>query len=765
MSKGTELALAIAIGAKVNNSFKKAMNDTEKETSKIGNAAKKVAKASIAALGGIATAAGASAKALLNMGTEFDAGYDAIRIGTGATGKQLDELKGSMENVFASVPTSVENSSQAIADYNTRLGISGDTLETLSGQAIQVSDMLGEDLTSTIESSSQAFQQWNIGEDQMSEKMDYLFKVSQSTGIGFNDLSNNMQQYGAQLQSMGYSFDSAAALVGQLEKAGVNTNEVLGAMKKSVTTLAKDGKSASEGMEEYCDKIKNAGSAAEATSIAAEVFGSRAGSTMASAIRNGTLSVADLTKELENSDESISNAAEDTYDFAERMQLLKNKMQVALAPVANTMFDSLNDIMPVIEDLMEELSPVIGDLAGQLADMIKDIIPQLMPVIKDIVPILSEVFSELASNIMPVLGEFITAIMPTLSQLISTLLPVISQLIQAILPPLSQLLMALLPPLMTIIQAILPVVTTLISTLSPIISTLISAITPLFDIITSLATPLQDLITKMTPILELVGSFISKILEALMPAIESLAGILTDVLGTAFEALSPIIDVIVSLLTTIMDAILPIITPLIEALKPIFDAMSPVLKVIGDIIGVIVDALSTVVGWISSGLDWLIKLFFGSDTSSKAEKNAKNAKTYASGGFTNGVSIAGEDPRYPTEAIISFNPAYRDSNIGYWQQAGKMLGVYSGNGGKEDTVPQIDQLNKSLSGVSTASNAPQSTNSTNNSPIKIIFSPNITIEGNADKQQLQNAMSGEFDRFKKMMNQYLKENQRLNFAK
>lgn len=766
MPKGTELALAIAIGAKINSSFQKAMGTVDKETSKIGSAAKKAGIISAAALAGIGTAAAASAKALYNLGAEFDKGVDTIRIGTGATGKQLDGLKSSMENVFSSVPTDVETASQAIADYNTRLGVSGETLETLSGQAIQVSDMLGEDLTSTIESSSQAFQQWNIGEDEMSEKMDYLFKVSQSTGMGFNELSGNMQKYGAQLQEMGYSFDSAAALVGQLEKAGVNTNEVLGAMKKSVGVLAKDGISASEGMEQYCEQIKNAGSAAEATAIASEVFGSKAGSTMASAIRNGTLSVADLTKELENSDEGISKAAEDTYSFAERMQMAKNKMKVALEPMANTIFDSLEEIMPVIEDLITELSPVLGDLAVMVGDMIGDILPEIMPVIKDIVPVLSEVFSELAKNIVPVLGQFITAIMPTLSKLISTLLPVISQLIQAILPPLSQLLMALLPPLMQIIQAILPVVTNLISMLAPIISNLITAITPLFDVITALAAPLENLITKMMPILEMVGNFVSKILEALMPAIESLAGILTDVLGTAFEALSPIIDVIVELLSTIMDAILPVITPMIEALKPIFDALSPVLKVIGDVIGIIVGALSKVVGWISSGLSWLVKLFFGSDSQEKGKKNAKNAKTYATGGFTDGVSIAGEDPRYPTEAIISFNPAYRDSNIGYWQQAGRMLGVYSGEGGKEETVPQIDELNKSLSRVASSSNASQSTNyNGNNSPIEIVYSPNIVIEGNADKQQMQNVMNGEFEKFKKFMNQYLKENQRLNFAK
>lgn len=44
----------------------------------------------------------------------------------------------------------------------------------------------------------------------------------------------------------------------------------------------------------------------------------------------------------------------------------------------------------------------------------------------------------------------------------------------------------------------------------------------------------------------------------------------------------------------------------------------------------------------------------------------------AAGGFTNGVSIAGEAG---TEAVISFDRAFRKQNLAYWEQAGRMLGV------------------------------------------------------------------------------------------
>ena len=48
----------------------------------------------------------------------------------------------------------------------------------------------------------------------------------------------------------------------------------------------------------------------------------------------------------------------------------------------------------------------------------------------------------------------------------------------------------------------------------------------------------------------------------------------------------------------------------------------------------------------------------------------------ATGGFTDGITIAGEAGQ---EAVISFDKRYHDANVGYWEQAGRMLGVLDAN--------------------------------------------------------------------------------------
>ena len=85
----------------------------------------------------------------------------------------------------------------------------------------------------------------------------------------------------------------------------------------------------------------------------------------------------------------------------------------------------------------------------------------------------------------------------------------------------------------------------------------------------------------------------------------------------------------------------------------------------------------------------------------------------AKGGFTAGTSIAGEAG---TEAVISFDPSARSRNIETWLRAGKMLGI--GQKAKE---------------IKPVKNGQQ--------PTKVIFAPNITIQGNADEDTVSQMMS------------------------
>ena len=605
-----------------------------------------------AAVGGIAVATGKAVveagKYLKDLGSQFDEAADAIRIGTGATGDALDGLLDDFDEVYKSVPTTMEDASKAIADYNTRLGLTGPQLQEISKQALQVSDMLGDDLGGVIEESSQAFQQWNIDADNIGGAMDYIFKVSQSTGMGFTDLMSNMQKFGPQLQEMGYSFETASALMGQLDKAGVNTEEVLSAMKKSVGALAKEGISASDGLAMYYEQIKNAGTAAEAASIASEIFGTKAGSTMAAAIRDGTLAVGDLTESLLENGETIAGAAEDTYDFAERLQIMKQGLEVALKPMANTVFDGLNKFMPVLQKLMEQIVPVISDAVEAAAPFVEEFLMGAADALEDVLPLISQ----LAADLLPIL-----------TQLMSTLLPPLLSLVQTLLPPLMQIVGAILPPIASLLSTILPMITQIVSAVLPVLVQIISALLPV-----------------ITPLLEVALQIVNDVIMPLLPP------------------LMQIVQALLPPLVSLLNLVMPILNPLLALLQPI-----------ASVLGTIADVIAKIVSFGSGVISKIAGLFGGGG-------GGGGVSGFATGGFTSGPSIAGEDPRYPTEAVISFNPAYRSENLEYWAKAGQMLGAsnesdYELLSGGSSTSVVYD-----LSGLS--------------------FSPQIKIEGDTDEDAL-----------------------------
>lgn len=366
-----EMELAIKIAGKIDPSFRKAMSSANSSVSSFSDKAKKVAGIAAAGIGAITAAAVTAGTALYNVGKSFDDAYDIIRVGTGATGEALAGLEQDANSVYKSVPTTLENCGTAVANFNTLLGVNGSTLQGLAKQAIQVSNILDDDLTGVIDASSRAMTQWKVPTSEMGSEMDYVFKVCQSTGVGFSDLMGSMQSYGAALQTYGYDFKGAATLLGSVSKSGYDVSAVFAGMKTGAANLAKEGfSSLAEGMETYTKKIQGASTDTEALAIAAKVFGARAATTMSAAIRSGALSVEDLQAALESNSETINTASEDTYDFTERWQLMKQQLQTAIQPAATELFSKLADKMPEITSDMQKVLPVLGAVAEAVVDIL-----------------------------------------------------------------------------------------------------------------------------------------------------------------------------------------------------------------------------------------------------------------------------------------------------------------------------------------------------------------------------------------------------------
>lgn len=362
----------------------------------------------VAAVGAVvATGVVAAGKALLDIGTTFDDVSDTIRTATGATGAQLDGLVDSAKKVGTSVPSSFEEVGTTIAGLNQRLGQTGPELETLAVQMLDLSRITGTDLNANIEGITRVFGDWSISTEDQLVAMDSLFTASQATGVGIDKLSENVVKFGGPLRQLGFSFEESIAMIGKFEKEGVNTELVMGSMRIALGKMAKAGKDPIATFREMTDKIKNAGDAGTANKLALELFGAKAGPDMAAAIREGRFEIDELVKTIENGGGSISSAAEDTADFAENWMIFKNKVMVALEPVATRVFGMINEKMTQLGEWFDRnQSTVQGFVTGVAAGfgLLLDATGTIVGVLTGVGMKTAEVVMWLNDHLIPVLA-------------------------------------------------------------------------------------------------------------------------------------------------------------------------------------------------------------------------------------------------------------------------------------------------------------------------------------------------------------------------
>lgn len=294
-----------------------------------------------------------------------DDGLDRIRTRTGATGPALDRLEASFDRVGKRVPNSLGEVGDAVGMLAQRTNLTGPRLERMATQVLNLSRITGQDLGQTITGATRLFGDWSVATGQQSNKLDFLFRVSQRTGAPITALTNDLVRFGAPLRQLGFDLDTSAALLGSFEREGVNAQLVMGSMRIALGKMAREGEPAQATLRRVTDEIKSAGSTSEANAIALELFGARAGPDMAAAIREGRFELGGLLGELRDSPESINRAARATDDLPERFGRLRNRITLALAPLGGILVGIAERAVPYVERLVD----FVGNLARRFNEL------------------------------------------------------------------------------------------------------------------------------------------------------------------------------------------------------------------------------------------------------------------------------------------------------------------------------------------------------------------------------------------------------------
>lgn len=424
-------------------------------------------------------------KGLYEIGSVFADVTDTIRIGTGAQGDALEGLVDVAKNVGRNVPAEFDKISATVADLNTRLGLSGDTLETVASQYLEAGRMLGEDID--IRSTSSAFSAFRIEGEAVVGAMDTLFQVSQATGVGFNELASKTASAAPLVQNLGFTFEDTAALIGTLDKAGLDANKMLATLGPGLVKMSKDGEQPADVFPRVVGELEElvaAGDTASAINLAGGIFGTRGASQFVAAIQSGTLNMDDLMGSLGATEDTILGVGEETLRFGDQWQIFKNRALTALEPVGSAIFNGLGAAMAWINDLFDgmDLGAVFGPMlssVGELAPLVLDLWTSLSPVslafqaLQPVLPLLADllgqvagVASELAAAILPPLSSILDVVVGVVVELMAAFAPLISALVEALAPILgvvAQIAKAVLVPALNIVSGVVRVLADVIT--------------------------------------------------------------------------------------------------------------------------------------------------------------------------------------------------------------------------------------------------------------------------------------------------------------
>lgn len=765
---GKQYEAKIQIGGGLDPSLQKAISAAQSALGKLGGG---VSKAANVAMDGLKAAAAAGTAAI-----------GAVAAATVKFGADAVQAAASYEQAFANASTLMTGSAEDLAK------VSDDILKVSSETGIAA-----EDIANSVYSAISA------GIDQ-ADAVEFAGKSAKLAAAGFTDVDTALTAVAKTLNAYGMDAshtDEIQKMLIQTQNLGITTVGELGASLAQVTPTA-----AAFGVSFDQVSASLAGMTAQGTPTAQAT--TQLNSLIAELGKDGTVASKNfraLTEHIQKGGLSFSEAMERGWDLADVLSLFDEEAQAsgksivdmfssieagkAALSIFNSDFAGNLEAMGTSADVVgEAYEKVTGTYEHQM-EVLKNLWQNfkieageaILPYITDLAQTTMPVIKGLMESVMPVVQRIISSVMPVLSKLGSTVIPKISKTIEKMMPFIEKVITRLTDGLEPVLNVVIRIVETLGVGLVPIINTLMPVIEGLVGFI---AENLPTIITWLTDIISQIAGLVAPIAEALAPILgelfASLMPVLTQIVQDVMPALSGILTAIAPLLIEILAALQPIISLVLEYLPTVITIIGGILTALTPIVdflaGTLANTVKNVFANVKTALNGLISFITGVFTGdwqkawdgvkdifsgafgalSELLKTPMNAvitlinkaiaginklqikipdyvpniggNTFginipeipllARGGFTRGVSIAGEAG---TEAVISFDPSARQENLSYWARAGKLLGA---NPTAVDTV---------AAGAGKGSQGNY-----------ITFSPNVTIQGNADYDTVMQAL-------------------------
>lgn len=801
MASGKEFKAIISIAGNIDPSLGKAIADVSKQMSGIQPALSKAA--------GVA---GAAFKTVAAVGvTAFAAtSAAAIKFGTDAV-----QAASSYEQAFANASTlmsGTESELQAMSDdilkVSSEYGVAAEQIASsvysalsagidqadaveFAGKSAKLAAAGFTDVDTALTAVAKTLNAYNMDASE-TDRIQKVLIQTQNLGITtVDELGQNLAKVTPTAAAFGVSFEEVGAALAGMTAQGTPTAQATTQLNSLIAELGKQGTTASKSLQSAAKNTEYAGMSFAQMKDAGVDLGTIIGMIEEQANKSGK-SMVDMFSSIEAGKAALAISGSDFTGNLEAMATSADVVGEAYEKVAGTYEHQLavikeqwqnfkiqagEAILPYLEDIMSSALPVVQDLMGQLMPVIQSVISNVLPPLtslaQTLIPMISsgiQVMAPFVSQIMSYVASSLPDVCGLIENIAGSMSSTLGPAIESILPVAQELIGAIFSNLPTVIGWITEIAGAIMSVAGPIVSSLLPILTQLFDLIVPIINSLIG--TLLPPLVTLVESLVpvvTAILQAVMPMIEMIASFLPVVIqliASIISALQPLIDMISAILVPAIQAVLPtfqeVFTAVEGVLQGIIDyitgvftgnwelAWTGIVEFFGNawsaLAGLVKAPLNAVIALVNGAIDAINSLsvtipawvpMYGGQTFSL---NVPKIPMLAKGGFTQGLSIAGEAGQ---EAVISFDPSARKENLSYWAKAGKLLGV-------------------NATAVDTITSSAKSTGSGGGN--FITFSPNVTIQGNADYDTVLQALRDNEEEFMDMVEEFFTRKGKLSYG-
>ena len=351
-----------------------------------------LAAAGIAAVAAAAISAG---KFIGEIGTTFNEMRSKMQLATGAGTETLNKLNESVKNVAKGSPAAIGTIAERMTILYQRTGLTGETLETLTKQVNKAGAALGQDLD--LKQLTGTMATFGVKGTEISGVLDDIFRVSRNTGMGMNEIISAAKTAAPSLQEFGFSLSDSAALIGSLDKAGVDASSVLATFGRGLVNVAKAGQSPKQAFADVTTQIQGfiqQGNIAGAVNVAGKIFGTRGAVQFVNAVKSGAVSMDQLTNSAAKQGDSILDAEGATVTWAKTWGLFKNNVIIALEPLATRFFNVFIEGMTWLRTngvvAIQFLSSVFTPVFDAISPLAERIFPLLGTAITTVAGVISE---------------------------------------------------------------------------------------------------------------------------------------------------------------------------------------------------------------------------------------------------------------------------------------------------------------------------------------------------------------------------------------